>query len=231
MAQSIYNISLKRDELGDKMGGGIPKYCVGFIEGVNGLGKSILCQRIAFGALQNNNTVTYISTELTVGGFINQMSSLRYNVDKEFLKKKMKFISIFPGIGRLRYQDNLIKRLMIQDKLFDSDIIIIDSLSDFLVGDDFKKEDYYELAKFFNSLSGKGKTVIITASPEDVSEHLIKKLRTVASMYLKLDEKEKYGEKIQFVKIVRYNAAAKEVEKEIPFKVRGGIGIVIDIAG
>ncbi|CAG0961568.1 partial DNA repair protein RadA, partial [Flavobacteriales bacterium] len=60
-----YNFVLDRDELNQMLGGGFPKGSLIMIDGPSGSGKSALCQRFAYGLLDNKNTVTYISTQLT----------------------------------------------------------------------------------------------------------------------------------------------------------------------
>jgi Predicted ATPases involved in biogenesis of archaeal flagella len=46
------NIYLDRDEFSNRIGGGIPKGSIFIIEGENGTGKSIVCQRILYGHYQ-----------------------------------------------------------------------------------------------------------------------------------------------------------------------------------
>jgi len=75
------SLHLDRDDLNDKIGGGLPKGSLMIVEGESGIGKSILCQRITYGALVNGYTVTYISTEMTTLDFVRQMASLNYNIE------------------------------------------------------------------------------------------------------------------------------------------------------
>jgi len=58
------------------LGGGFPKGSLIMIDGASGSGKSALCQRFSYGLLDNKNTVTYVSTQLTTQNFIRQMKSL-----------------------------------------------------------------------------------------------------------------------------------------------------------
>ncbi len=76
----LHKIDLDRDALGRSIGGGIPKSSLILVEGKDGSGKSIFVQRIVYGLLKQNTSVTYLSTELNTMGFVEQMSSLDYNV-------------------------------------------------------------------------------------------------------------------------------------------------------
>ncbi|MCA9478567.1 MAG: hypothetical protein KC535_05460, partial [Nanoarchaeota archaeon] len=46
------NIEIKRDELHRNIGGALPKNSLILVEGVDGSGKSIMAQRIAYGCLE-----------------------------------------------------------------------------------------------------------------------------------------------------------------------------------
>ena len=63
-------------EVDGKLGGGIPVGSLGLIEGHSDAGKSVLCQHLAHGALNNRISVAYYTTENTVRSLIAQMDSL-----------------------------------------------------------------------------------------------------------------------------------------------------------
>ena len=89
--ERVMGIKLERDEFHRWFGGGLPKSSICVIEGVEGGGKTIISQRLAYGLLENNYTVTYVSTELTIRDFIFQMASMNYNIVDYLLKKKLNF--------------------------------------------------------------------------------------------------------------------------------------------
>ena len=69
MEKNVFKINLEGDELHVKLGGGLPKSSIILIEAPAGLGKSVLAQRFTYGALINDVSVSYISSELTVQSF------------------------------------------------------------------------------------------------------------------------------------------------------------------
>ena len=79
-----FSIDIERDELDTNFGGGLPKSSLILVEGPDGAGKSLLCQRIIHSLLENGQKMTYISTELNTLDFINQMESLNYSVQQGF---------------------------------------------------------------------------------------------------------------------------------------------------
>lgn len=227
---SIIDVALKGDELHKKLGGGLPKSSLLLIEGKNGMGKSVLSQRFAYGASYNGASVSYISTELTVPAFMTQMGSLNYHIEEAFLEEKFKFISLFPSTGTVNFQDDLIQRLVHAEKLFNSDVVIFDSLGDFIVKEGMELKHAYELMSFFNRISSQGKVVIFTVDPENIDETLLKALKNIANVYLSMEELEQYGNVMSILKVIRYSGAQDDVEKSLPFKVRAGIGIVLELA-
>lgn len=226
----VHRIDLENDELHTKLGGGIPKSSVMLIEGDIGRGKSILSQRIIYGAIKNKHKVSVISSELTVTGFINQMSSLRYDIEEEFISKKLKFVSLFPGFGNIKFKPNLIEDFLKSKELFDSDIIIFDRLGELILKKGLTLEECYKLLETFNKLTTSGKTIIFCIDPNDIDELFHKVLKGNAGVYIIMDKKELYGNVLNLLKVERFIGASGEVEKELPFKVRAGIGLVVELS-
>ena len=98
-AAKYINIEIQRDELHRNIGGAIPKNSLVLMEGVDGAGKSVMAQRIAYGCLENGTSVTYISSELNTMTFIEQMDSMDYNVKFNLIEGNMLFIPMFPLMG------------------------------------------------------------------------------------------------------------------------------------
>ena len=53
-------MNLERDELADRLGGGLPKGALCVIEGEYGTGKSIILERMLYGFLKNNARVSVV---------------------------------------------------------------------------------------------------------------------------------------------------------------------------
>jgi len=92
MVGEYLRIEIESDELHRKIGVGIPKGALMLIEGEDGSGKSIVCQRLLYGFLKNGHTVTYICSEMTMKDFISQMKSIEYRIH-EFITTKSFCIS------------------------------------------------------------------------------------------------------------------------------------------
>ena len=80
--EGYISIKIKRDMLHTKLGGAFPYSSLVLVEGKDGMGKSLLVQRLAFAFLHNGARVTYISAELSTQDFLQQMDSLHYSIDE-----------------------------------------------------------------------------------------------------------------------------------------------------
>lgn len=225
-----YPISLEGDELNKKLGGGLPQGGIILIEAPNGLGKSILSQRFTYGLLQNKVTVSYFSTELPVAGFISQMDSVGYSIKQDFLDKKLKFVSIFSNMVPVNSFNNLIKDVLKHEEFMDSDVVVIDAISDFLVNRDLDKEESFKLLRLFKEKTMQKKTLIVTVDPENVNEHIHTLLKSTSTVYLEMRTEEQFGNKMNLLNVKRFNAAQGTLENNLSFKVRPGVGIVVELA-
>jgi flagellar protein FlaH len=74
--RTLYSLGLEdHDRLNKELGGGIPWGSIVLVVGDYGAGKSALSQRFAYGLCETGSTVTFLSTELTIGGFLDKMNS------------------------------------------------------------------------------------------------------------------------------------------------------------
>jgi flagellar protein FlaH len=229
MAKTL-SLYLRRDELNRNFGGGLPQGSIILIEGRDGAGKSILAQRFAYGLLENGSTVTYISSELSLRGFIEQMNSVDYKVTDKILDEKLLFIPLFPQIGNVRLKKNFLEDLLKSKKLFESDVVIFDTLSFLLINDEVAKENGFELASFIKRISTLSKTILFTLSDEQVNPRFLSILRSMADVYLQIEAKSILGNLRRIITVIRFNKSAGEVTPTTAFKVIPNQGLAIEIA-
>jgi len=224
------SIFLDRDDFEQRIGGGIPKGSIMIIEGRDGTGKSIVSQRITYGALINNFTVTYISTEMSILDFVRQMDSLNYSVKDFLLSNKLMFISTTNLFGKTKLKENLILELMKNKskKLFENDIIIIDSLSYPLVNS-ISRLSFIKFLDFLQKIKAKDKIIIITYNPYTLNRAVVDELRKVADIYFKTGISTTTGQLTRYIEIKRFRNAKQQYELIIPFRVEPGLGLIVEI--
>lgn len=225
------SIKIKRDMLHTKLGGYIPYGSLVLVEGKDGSGKSLLVQRLLYSFLENGATVTYISAELSTKDFLEQMNSLRYDVDDWMINQRLLFIPMFPFIGGAKLRDDFLDRLLAAEQLFEKDIIIIDTMSFLLVQGNITEEKAFDAIKFFKKITGKNKIVIFTVDPEQLNKGLLTLIRSVSDIYLEFGMKILGGDVKKFMSVNRFKRSRNAVVQQIAFRVEPGQGMVIDIGG
>ncbi len=225
----IYSVQIPNDEFHKKLGGGIAKGTLGLIFGESGSGKSVVCQRIVFGLLKNDVSVSYVSTQLTTIDFVKQMSSLGYSIEKDIISGKLKFFPVYPLISEPKERDDYIKKLISGKKIFESDVIIIDSITS-LVKFDINPSSAIDMISFLKRITGTGKAVLLTGTKGEIDDDSFLELETSATLLIECSLK-KFGSDVKNIMIVRkYNLALSQYQKQIAFRVEPKIGLVVEIA-
>ncbi len=226
---SVRSFDIKRDELCRKLGGGFPSGCIVMIEGGNGSGRSVLCQRLAYGLLENGASVTYISTQTTTRGFINQMYSLNYKIASFLLKKKLLYIPVQSIINPAPSRIDFIERLKSGKDLFDNDVIIIDTASSLIKHSvDMKKS--LDLISFFKKLTGIKKTIILCVEPSEFEPHILTEFTAASDVHLTL-KVSTLGSSIKRTIVVnKFTGTTAPVEGMIGFRVESNVGLIVEIA-
>lgn len=224
----FFSVQLARDEFHKRIGGGFPAGSIVLIEGAHGTGKSVLCQRIAYGLLQNNLRVTYISTQMSTYEFINQMTSMDYRISRELISGNLLYIPVYPLISKNIKRENFIEKLIQSKPFYEKDVVIIDSLSTIILND-ASRENVEDLMAFFKRIAGVDKVIIFTINPGEIPEDVLKEIKLASTAILKLELKLFGGDIKNVINVVRYNFAQVNFQKVTVFRVEPKIGMVVEI--
>ncbi len=224
----LFSVALENDEFHKRLGGGIPYGTLAFILGESGSGKSVVCQRIAYGLLKNGFKVTYVSTQLTTIEFVKQMSSLSYDVVKSIVKRNLLFIPVYPLLGDRKMVDDYLEKVMQAEELFENDVVIIDSFTT-LVRYDRNKELLRDVMSFFKRLTALNRAIILTGSKE-IEDSLIRIIENACTFLAETNVKKLGTDLKNVMTIKKYNLALGSYSKQIAFRVEAGIGLVVEIA-
>ena len=94
-----FNFELDQDSLADSMGLKLPSRSLMVVTAEVGGGKSLICQRLTFGLLENGAKVVYVTNELTTRGWIEQMHSIGYWVTDHIKSGKLLVVSSFGAVA------------------------------------------------------------------------------------------------------------------------------------
>ncbi|MDI3476086.1 MAG: archaeal flagellar protein FlaH [Thermococcaceae archaeon] len=227
--KGLLQIQIPNDELHRRLGGGIPSGSIILIEGDRGTGKSIFAQRLLYGFLKNGYTATYVSSQYTTVDFIRQMESLGYGIIEELIKRRLLFVSTYPLFASLTDREKFLPRFMSEHRLWEPDVIIVDSLSPFI---SFRVDD--ELIKEFSThlkrMSSLGKVILMTVNPSEAEPEFLKILEEASTMLIRLSVKVFGGDLKNSATIVKYNNAEGIFQRIIPFRVEPKVGFIVEIA-
>lgn len=238
------SFELDRDQLNDELGGGFPPGSIILIEGDYGAGKSAMTQRLTFGYTSNNYTCTLLSTELTASGFIDQMNSLSYDIVSPLLEQRLLFLNADLDSGGSVLRDDsgenrkdLLRRLMDAEKMWEPDVVLIDTFDSILrndpkfeslVREDEGRQAALEIISYFRDMISMGKIIVLTVDPSTVSDEVIDPFRSIADVYLKLNMIEVGNEVRRSIQVQRFTGMGEQVGDSIGFSVRAETGIVIE---
>lgn len=229
MPDRTFKIRIPRDELHDQLSQGIPSGSIVWVEGSYGTGKSILSQRIAFGLLENGYSVTIISTEMTVKDLIGQMYSLGYKISSHLLAGRLRFIPVYPLVGKRRDRIDFLDKLMHARDIFSSDVIIIDTFSSLINESLNGGERSLETLGFFKRLCGLGKSVMLNVDPDELDTKLLAPFRSDSQMYLSITVTQIGGMINRSIMVNRYSNAEERFSPIIGFRVEANVGLVLEI--
>ncbi|PSP46223.1 ATPase [Halobacteriales archaeon QH_8_68_33] len=234
----------ERDRLNKELGGGIPPGSIVLVEGDYGAGKSAMSQRFAYGLCQEDHSVTMLSTELTVGSFLDQMHSLDYDMVEHLLDENILFLHADIGEGNKLSgggddsdRKDLLKRLMEAEVMWESDVIVIDTFDailrndpkfEALVRQNEERQAALEVISYFRDVISRGKVIMLTVDPSTLDEEAIGPFRAIADVFIELEMIEVGNDVRRQISVLRFAGMGEQVGDTIGFSVRSGTGIVIE---
>lgn len=242
-ATNLFGLGLEdHDRLNNELGGGIPQGSIVLLEGDYGAGKSAMCQRLAYGFCETGTSVTYLSTELTVSGFIDQMHSLSYNMVDHLLNERILFLHAnldTSGVlsGEEDERRELLTKLMDAEVMWSADVIMIDTFDailrndpkfEALVRQDEESQAALEIISFFRDIISEGKVIVLTIDPSTLADDAIGPFRAIADVFLELEMIEVGNDVRRQINVKRFTGMGEQVGDTVGYSVRSGTGIVIE---
>ena len=221
----------EKDGFAERFGRDIPNGSLVFLEGKEGTGKSIFCQRFCYSFLKNGYTCSYVSTQFTIKSFLRQTASVNYDVRRHLISGEFFFISTEVTLAETLPKTTFLEGLLTCKKLFDSDIIFIDSLST-LLKESLNKDNLVDLTSFFNRLTGSGKIIILTANPNEWSKEIHGSFQMISDIHFKVTRESMPGiGVVHNIYLQKFNGACHRYEPLTTFSVRPSLGLTIETSG
>ena len=221
----------EKDGFDQRFGKEIPLGSLVFMEGKEGTGKSIFCQRLCYAFLKNGGTCSYVSTQYTIKSFLRQTASVGYDVRKYLMGGKLFFISTEVTLAETKPKKTFLEGLLTCKQLFDPEIIFIDSLSSLLI-ESLTESNLIDLTDFFNRLKGSGKILIVTGNPNEWSPRIHSAFQMMCDLHFKITRESMPGiGVVHNIYLEKFNGARHKYEPLTTFSVKPGSGLAIETSG
>ncbi len=232
----VLPFNLERDDLCERLGGGLPRGSLIVISGTHGSGKSLLVQRFLAGLIKHRHSACYVTTELTTKGFLQQMASLDFKVERAILDEQLVIVPAHPMIGGRAPREELLTRIAKARLIYTKDVIIFDAFSKFLAdhvrsrGTGIRAGEQVDgILHLFKRLTGTGKTVILTMEDGQVSPELVDTFVEAADIFFEVECELIGSSTNRRIVVRRMSRAADRFNEVVNFRVEPRIGIVIEI--
>ena len=214
-------------EVDEKLGGGIPVGSLGLIEGHSDAGKSVLCQHLAHGALNNRISVAYYTTENTVRSLIAQMDSLSLFTLDYFLTD---YFRIYPLTLRADIADTekpfrfLKRHFAGLPKQFG--LILVDSITLIVAhSNPVTIVDFFSACK---DLCDMGRSIFLVAHSYAFDEEVLSRTRSLCDAHLKIRLEQMGDRLVKIMEVLKVRGADQRTGDAVGFEVepRKGMHII-----
>ena len=220
-----FEFGVIQDSLGQSMGTAIPNRALMLVCGGIGSGKSIIGQRMSFGMTANDVKVSLYTTELTTRGWLEQVSSIGYFMDKRIDEGSFHLISSFGVIAEQSEETVSLLNLLESPASKEADVVIVDRASE-LIPDEMPSKDLLRVLRKFTS---EGRTLILTIDPDEMDERTLRDMKNSAEVVLDMMTAVVGGQLVRTVSVTRFLRAAGPVTERIGWKVMPEMGFIVDI--
>ena len=219
-------ISTGHPEIDKKLGGGIPLGSLIFIEGESDAGKSVLCQQMIWGSLNNKFKVLLFTSENTVKSLVSQMQSLGLEILDPLLMGWLKIYTMRLSQEKAPAKDTFQIVLNTINRRTECQLVIIDALTPIVSqsGGGGEALAYFERCK---SICDKGRTIINVTHTYAFEQDLLMRVRSICDAHFKLMI-DKAGDKlIKSLEVAKIRGASQSTGNILAFDVEPGIGMKI----
>ena len=220
-----FDFGVIQDSLAQSMGTAIPNRALMLVCGGIGSGKSIIGQRLSFGLSANDVRVALYTTELTTRGWLEQVASIGYYMDKRIDEGTFHLISSLGVIAEPTEENVTLLDILDSPASKDAEVVIIDRASELMPEEMSSKELMLLLRKF----TSEGRTLILTIDPDEMDTDILRGMKNSAEVVLDMMTSVVGGQLVRTVGVTRFLRAAGPLTERIGWKVMPEMGFIVDI--
>jgi flagellar protein FlaH len=218
-------ISTGHAEIDRRLGGGLPVGSLTLVEGESDAGKSVLCQQMIWGSLNDGYRVILFTTENTIRSLVSQMDSLGLGILDYLLLGRLKVYFMKQSSIRTQANETFATILETIDERDQYQLIIVDSLTPMLpTASDVEVLHYIERCKQFCDHE---RTIVNVTHSYALESGVLMRVRSASDAHLRLMI-EKVGDKlVKTLEVAKVRGAAQSTGNVVTFDVEPEIGMKI----
>ena len=218
-------ISTGHPEIDKKLGGGIPVGSLVLVEGQSDAGKSVFCQQMIWGSLNNNFKTVLFTTENTVKSLVPQMHSLGLDIIDYLLLGWLRIYTMKPSQMKGTAKSIFDTIISTMDKDDGYQLHIVDSLTPIV--SNTKGDEALAYLENCKALCDKGKTVINVTHTYAFEQDFLIRIRSMCDAHFKLLI-EKVGDKlVKTLEVSKIRGAVQSTGNILSFDIEPEIGMKI----
>ena len=206
------------------MGGGLSMGSVVLAVGSASAGKSVLCQHLTFGALEQGYGAAFFSSEHSLESLTTQMASIGLDVSKYVRNQKLGIYGV-PEASQGEDAEPLLAALgqSIERLSLGAQFVAIDSITD-LAG---SSPPQAVIAFFTNCrrLSAQGRTIFVAIHSYAFGEEMFTRLRSLCDGYFTLGTEQLQGRQLRTLEVNKVNTTELTNGNTVSFVVEPEIGM------
>ncbi|SUZ60843.1 uncharacterized protein METZ01_LOCUS13697, partial [marine metagenome] len=220
-----FEFGVIQDSLGQSLGTAIPNRALVIVSGGIGSGKSIIGQRMSFGMTANDIKVSLVTTELTTRGWLEQVASIGYFMEKRIDDGDFHLMSSFGVIAEQAEDPVDLLELLESPALKEAEVVIIDRASQMIPAE----IEGPVLLSLLRQYTAQGRTLFLMIDPEEMDSKLLRELQNSAEVVLDMMTSVVGGQLVRTLCVTRFLRAAGPVTERIGWKVMPEMGFIVDI--
>ena len=220
-----FDFGVIQDSLGQSLGTAIPNRSLVMVSGGIGSGKSIIGQRMSFGMTANDIKVSLVTTELTTRGWLEQVASIGYSMEKKIDDGDFHLMSSFGVIAEQAEDPVDLLELLESPALKEAEVVIIDRASQMIPAE----IEGPVLLSMLRQYTAQGRTLFLMIDPEEMDSKLLRELKNSAEVVLDMLTSVVGGQLVRTLCVTRFLRAAGPVTERIGWKVMPEMGFIVDI--
>ena len=216
--------------LDEKLSGGIPVRSLTLIDGEPSIGKSVLCQQIAYEALQGGYEVAYFNSEHTPRSLVTQMDSIGRDALAYYQKGKL---NLYPLEGSAPDWDarqcadpeHLLTLLTVEMEHLPREfmVVILDAITNLAIHSREKIVlNFFAACKRLSDIQDR--TIIVAAREYCFDGNIRSRVQALCETHINMRAEEIGRKRIKMLQVVRSDNATMERSNSLGYDVLEGIG-------